>query len=105
MTRPTWGWGAVACYFALDIVAIAVFSFWSTRAGWSSLHRLALAGGAALTYAWHAFFQAPVTGGSAVLNLVSHIVFGSGLLILLWFAARGTSRFMSESGASQTVQV
>jgi hypothetical protein len=41
----------VVCYFALDIVAIAVFSFWSTRAGWSSLHRLALAGGAALTYA------------------------------------------------------
>jgi hypothetical protein len=103
--RPAWGWGAAGCYFALDMVAIAVFSVWSRRAGWNSLHRLALAGGAALTYAWHAFFQAPVTGGSAMLNLISHLVFGFGLLVLLWFAARRTSRFVSESRGSQTVQL
>jgi hypothetical protein len=95
VTPPVWGWGAVACYFTLDIVAIAVFSVWSRRAGWNSLHRLALAGGAALTYAWHAFFQAPVMGGSAMLNLVSHLVFGFGLLVLLWFAARRTARFVA----------
>jgi hypothetical protein len=103
--RPAWGWGAVACYFALDMVAIAVFSVWSRRTGWNGLHRLALAGGAALTYAWHAFFQAPVTGGSAMLNLISHLVFGFGLLILLWFAARRTSRFVSESEGSPKAQL
>jgi len=95
LTRPAWGWGAVACYLALDIIAIALFANWSRRAGWNSLHRLALAGGAALTYAGHAFFQLPVTGGSPKLNLESHIIFGSLLLILLWFAARRTTRFVA----------
>ncbi|MGH9495572.1 MAG: hypothetical protein ACRD3B_11285 [Candidatus Sulfotelmatobacter sp.] len=98
ITPPAWGWGAVACYFALDIVATALFSVWSRQAGWNSVHRLALAGGAALTYAWHAFFQAPVTGGSAMLNLVSHLVFGCGLLALLWFTARRTERFVVAHG-------
>jgi hypothetical protein len=104
ITPNVWGWGAVACYFALDMVAIAAFSVCSRRVGWNGLHRLALVGGAALTYAWHAFFQAPVTGGSAMLNLISHLVFGFGLLIFLWFAARRTSRFVSESGGSPTGQ-
>jgi hypothetical protein len=102
VTPAAWGWGAVACYFALYIVAIAIFSVWSRRRGWSSLHRLALAGGAALTYAWHAFFQTPVTGGTAMLNLLSHIVFGVGLLLLLWIAARRTSRFVNDRGPAQT---
>src|SRR5262249_16713695 len=62
-----WGWGAVACYFVLFIAAITLFSIWSRQAGWSSLHRLAPAGGAALTYAGHAFFQQPVTGGTPTL--------------------------------------
>ncbi|HEY1676832.1 MAG TPA: hypothetical protein VGG04_03940 [Candidatus Sulfotelmatobacter sp.] len=95
VTPPGWGWGAVACYLALDTVAIVTFSIWSRRSGWNSLHRLALAGGAALTYAWHAFFQAPVTGGTAMLNLVSHLIFGGGLLVLLWFAGRRTARFVA----------
>jgi len=94
ITPPGWGWGAVACYVVLYMIAIGLFGAWSRRAGWNSLHRLALAGGAALTYAWHAFFQAPVTGGSSSLNLISHIVFGSGLLLLLWVAARRTARFV-----------
>lgn len=94
LTPPAWGWGAAACYMGLYIVAIIIFSIWSRRAGWNSLHRLALAGGAALTYAWHAFWQAPVTGGSARLNLISHIVFGCGLILLLWFTAKRTARFV-----------
>jgi len=95
ITPVGWGWGAVVCYFALDIIAIVLFSLWSRRAGWNGPHRLALAGGAALTYAWHAFFQAPVTGGTAMLNLISHIVFGCGLLVLLWIAGRRTARFVA----------
>jgi hypothetical protein len=92
ITPPAWGWGAVSCYFALDIIAIVLYREWSRRDGWNGLHRLAVAGGAALTYAWHAFGQAPVMGGSAKLNLMSHVVFGTGLLILLWVAGRRTAR-------------
>jgi len=99
VTPPAWGWGAVACYFALDIVAIALYWVWSRRHGWNSLHRLAMAGGAALTYAWHAFLQSPVTGGSTRLNLISHVVFGTGLLILLYVAGRRTARVVGASAA------
>jgi hypothetical protein len=94
ITPRTWGWGAVACYFVLDVTAIVLFAAWSRRVGWNSLHRLGLAGGASLTYAWHAFLQQPVTGGSPRLNLISHVVFGFGLLVLLWIAARRTARFV-----------
>lgn len=97
ITPRDWGWGAAACYLALDLLAIGIFSVWSRRSGWNSLHRLALAGGAALTYAWHAFLQAPVTGGTARLNLISHVVFGLGLVILLYFAARKTSSYVRQS--------
>jgi len=99
VTPPAWGWGAVACYLALDVIAIALYWDWSRRDGWNSLHRLAVAGGAALTYAWHAFLQSPVTGGSTRLNLISHVVFGTGLLILLWVAERRTARVVGASAA------
>ena len=93
LAPPTLGWGAVGCYFALDIAAIALYWAWSRCAGWNSLHRLAMAGGAALTYAWRAFLHAPVIGGdSPRLNLISHIVFALGLVGLLWVAWQRTAR-------------
>ncbi|ODU00633.1 MAG: hypothetical protein ABS81_23050 [Pseudonocardia sp. SCN 72-86] len=32
---------------------------WARRDGWSAAHVLGLAGGALLTYAWHAFVETP----------------------------------------------
>lgn len=98
-----WGWRAIAAYLALDAIAIAIFSVWSLRAGWNSLHRLALAGGAALTYAWHAFTQNAVVGGSATINRISHVVFGLALIVLLWFAVRRTGAYVRQSGIQESI--
>ncbi|MEV4356300.1 hypothetical protein [Nonomuraea sp. NPDC049625] len=56
---------------------------WSAREGWDGRHRMALAGGALLTYAWHAFFSHPLVPSSLGLDLASHLVFGLGAVALL----------------------
>ncbi len=84
---PAWGWKAVTSQLALVAMAIVVITFWSHRSGWDGRHRLALAGGAALTYAWHAFFQHPAVGNSGVTTRIGNTVFASGLVILLIIAA------------------
>ncbi|MFF4617681.1 hypothetical protein [Nonomuraea jabiensis] len=56
---------------------------WSAREGWDGRHRMALAGGALLTYAWHAFFSHPLVPSSLWLDLASHLLFGLGAVALL----------------------
>jgi hypothetical protein len=72
----------------LEILAIILISFWSRRSGWDGRHRLALAGGAALTYAWHAFFQNPAVGKAGVIMRTGNAVFAAALVIFLAIAAR-----------------
>jgi hypothetical protein len=97
-----WGWGAVGAYLLLDTVVIAVISVLSQRAGWDGRHRLALAGGAALTYAWHAFVQTPVIGKNIVIDRIGNVVFTIGLIVLLAVAARKTASSVSATpGLSQ----
>jgi hypothetical protein len=86
-----WGWGAVGGYLAIDLVVIVLVSLGSRRAGWDGRHRLALAGGAALAYAWHAFLQTPAVGNSGMVDRVGNAVFAIALLVLLGMAARRTS--------------
>jgi hypothetical protein len=88
-----WGWRAVGIYFLLYIIAIALFSGWSERTGWGSLHRLALAGGAALAYAWHAFFQNPVTGPPNKWFRIGNVILALAVIIYLAIAARRDSAF------------
>jgi hypothetical protein len=83
-----WGWGAVAAYFILDFLMIVVASRWSRREGWNGRHRLGLAGGAALTYAWHAFLQPPVIGGDRKIILMGNALFALGAVVFLMIAAR-----------------
>jgi hypothetical protein len=78
---PTWV-GVAAFVVAVAAAAVAV-PVWSRRTGWGAAHRLALAGGALLTYVWHGFLTEPVTGGGPVLTPVSHAVFGLVALGLL----------------------
>jgi hypothetical protein len=66
----------------------AVLLWWSARAGWGAWHRLAAAGGALLTYAWHSFLMNPVVAASTVLIVVSHAVFALGAIALLVAVAR-----------------
>ncbi|MEV1170208.1 hypothetical protein [Nonomuraea sp. NPDC049784] len=61
---------------------------WSAREGWDGRHRMALAGGALLTYAWHAFLSHPVVPSSPALDLASHVVFGLAAVTLLLVAAQ-----------------
>ena len=58
------------------------------RAGWGAAHRLALAGGALLTYAWHSFPQKPVLGSAGTIDLVGNVVFSIGAVVLLTVACR-----------------
>lgn len=86
-----WGWIAVAIYLLLDIALIAAASVFSNREGWNALHRLALAGGAALAYAWHAFIQQPAVGSSGTSLRIGNAVFAAALILLLVIAARRTA--------------
>ncbi|WP_433516846.1 hypothetical protein ACQP2T_15600 [Nonomuraea sp. CA-143628] len=78
----------IALLAGVEVGMTALVLFWSARRGWDGRHRMALAGGALLTYVWQAFFSGPVVPSTPLINLVSHIVFGLGALVLLAFAAR-----------------
>jgi hypothetical protein len=92
VTPNAWGWRAVAVYFALYVAMIIAVSVWSRRPGWAEMHRLALAGGAALAYGWHAFLQAPAVGKNGLVNRAGNVLFAGGLILLLWIAARRVKR-------------
>ena len=93
-----WGWGAVGAYLALDLLVIVLVSLWSHRAGWDGRHRLALAGGAALAYAWHAFLQTPAVANSGMVDRVGNAVFAIALVVLLGMAARRNSGTPAAAG-------
>jgi hypothetical protein len=77
------GWnvtGVVLLLFATGALNLA----WSRRAGWGEKHRLALAAGFLLTYAWYGFVQVPSVGNvSPRVDLIGNAVFATGALLLL----------------------
>jgi len=78
------GWLQAGLMAALDVIAVLAVVRWSRRTGWTQLHSLALAGGALLTYVWHAFPEQPVMDASHTTDLVGNVVFGLiavGLLV------------------------
>jgi hypothetical protein len=85
---PEWGWWAVAAYLALEASAFVAAMAWSRRSAWGRLHELALAGGAALAYAWHAFLQQPVVGDKGAVARVGNAFFALALVALLVAGAR-----------------
>jgi hypothetical protein len=57
---------------------------WSQRTGWGAAHRLALAGGALLTYVWAGFTQArELDDVSSSVAVLGNVVFGASALLLL----------------------
>ncbi len=86
-----WEWVAVAIYLLLDLMVIVGVATLSRREGWSAQHRLALAGGAALAYAWHAFIQHPAIGSSGTSLRIGNVIFAASLIALLFFASRRTT--------------
>jgi hypothetical protein len=73
--------GVPAMLVAYAGVAAALL-LWSHRAGWDGRHRLAAAGGALLTYAWHSFLLHPLGGDGPIVTPVSKIVFALAAVVL-----------------------
>jgi cytochrome bd-type quinol oxidase subunit 2 len=89
---PLSGWVTVAAWIALVVALCALIAHWSRREGWGALHRLALAGGAVLTYAWIAFPQVPVVGSTGTIDLIGNMVFAAGAVTLLAIAVGRINR-------------
>jgi len=56
------------------------------------MHRLAVAGGAALAYAWHAFPQPPVLPAPPAVDLAGNAICAVVLLVILTTAVRRIRR-------------
>ncbi|MEU8225545.1 hypothetical protein [Kribbella sp. NPDC048915] len=87
------GWAQAALLLAVDALAAFVLLTWSRRPGWSQGHALAAAGGALLTYAWHAFPETPVIDTSRTVDLVGNVVFALLAVVLLSFATIRRAKF------------
>ena len=86
LTPKSWGWGAVAVLLALDLSMFFAVLIWSRR--WSLLHKLALAAGAALAYAWHAFIETPAVGQVDPGLRVGNAIFALAAIWLIWLGAK-----------------
>jgi hypothetical protein len=91
-------WPIVFAYLLLYGFVTVMIVRWSGRAGWGAEHRLALAAGTLLTYAWHSFPQRPVLGSAGTTDLVGNAVFSAAAVILLV----GASRRIRRSARSRT---
>ena len=99
LTVPNrWGWLAVAIYLSMDAALIGAGYVFSRRKDWNASHRLALAGGAALAYAWHAFIQRPVVPATNLNMRVGNAVFAAALILVLVIAGRRISRSVEQNG-------
>lgn len=95
------GWGSVVLYLALYALVIALLTRWSRRAGWTGTHRLAVAGGALLTYAWYGFPSTPVLGATGAIDLIGNAVFAAVALALLVAAVRAVPSAGAPPAAAQ----
>jgi hypothetical protein len=71
---------------------IGLVAFWSRCEGWGAAHRLALAGGALLTYAWVGFLLTGLLGRTGTIHLIGNVIFASGAIALLTVAVRTVGR-------------
>jgi hypothetical protein len=88
LVPKTWGWWAAALILGLELGLAALILVLSRRPGWKPAHKLALAGGAALSYAWHAFIEPPVLGGTGLDVRIGNAIFALGAVLLIAFAGR-----------------
>ncbi len=85
-------WSIVAFYVLIFALATVMIVRWSGRLDWGAAHRLALAGGALLTYAWHSFPEKPVIGSTGPIDLVGNALFAIVAVLLLPAASRTVRR-------------
>lgn len=85
-------WMGVAFGLLLVAVMTVLITRLSRREGWGAAHRLALAGGALLTYAWGGFVCASLVGHTGAVDRIGNVIFASGAMMLLIIAARKTRK-------------
>lgn len=98
MVPGRWGWGAVGAMTGVDAVFLIGLLIAVRESHWTPQQTLGVATGGALAYGFHAFFQAPVTGGSPAAALASHFVFLALAVWLVAVGARRTARAVSQNG-------
>ncbi|MER5945712.1 hypothetical protein ABT127_06585 [Streptomyces sp. NPDC001904] len=85
-------WVLVGAWCLLAGGAVVLFGRWARGRGWDARHRLALGGGALLTYAWVGFEHGWEMGVPHTLSVSGNVVFACGALLLLALAARTLRR-------------
>ncbi|ADD39953.1 hypothetical protein [Stackebrandtia nassauensis] len=85
------GWPLVLGYLVLVALMVTIVRHWSVSPDWGDAHRLALAGGALLTYAANAFIETPSTPVDPALDLAGNLGFALGAVVLLLLATRRVS--------------
>ncbi len=85
-------WSTVTGWILLFAGVGWLIQRWSRRAGWGAAHRLALAGGALLTYAWHSFVETPIIGATGTVDAIGNAIFTTMTVVLLAAAARTVRR-------------
>jgi hypothetical protein len=85
-------WLGVAFGLLLAVAMIGLVALWSRCEGWGAAHRLALAGGALLTYAWVGFLLTGLLGRTGAIHLIGNVIFASGAIALLTVAVRTVGR-------------
>lgn len=85
-----WGWWAVIACIALDTLTITLIWHWSRRADWRAIHSLALAGGAAMAYAVHAFVESPSIGDTGAVTRIGNLIFAVLAAVLIAVGAKRT---------------
>ena len=76
-------WPYVSLALSLALLALLSVSAWSQWQGWGDEHRLALAAGPLLTYAWSAFPQPPVLPASPTEDLIGNATFAAATVALI----------------------
>jgi hypothetical protein len=87
------GWLEAILLLAIEVLTVFVIVTWSRRTGWTRLHTLAAAGGALLTYAWHAFPETPVFDAPRSTDLIGNAVFALLAVALLISATITCDKF------------
>ncbi|PSJ37884.1 hypothetical protein [Allosphingosinicella deserti] len=89
----------VGAMVGLLLALALLIHYWSHAAGWSPLHRLALTGGALLTYGWWSLLlPAMVTTSTPMVDTMGNMLFLGGALASIVLAWRRTVRgFRSSS--------
>ena len=85
-------WAGVGYWCVAAVAGPALVLRWSRRTGWGARHRLALAGGALLTYVWAGFAQARTLDIPHRTALLGNVLFGTAALLLLAAAVHTVRR-------------